>query len=80
MTDKCESCGQRIPTAAERIVNRLRQARQDQGINVTDLADIIGCNRQTLWRWEGGSTSPELPNLLAWATALGVPLGLKEDS
>lgn len=80
MNRTCESCGQLIPTDAERIVNRLRQARQDKGINISDLADQIGCNRQTLWRWEGGSTSPELRQLLAWANALDVPIGLKENA
>jgi len=78
MTEMCESCGQRIPTAAERVISRLRQVREDQKISVTDMANQIGCNRQTLWRWEGGATSPDLPSLIAWANALGVDLFPKE--
>jgi transcriptional regulator with XRE-family HTH domain len=74
MNETCQACGQRIPTGEQRIITALIQARQEQGRHIGDVADAIGCSRQTMWRWEGGSTFPTLDRLIAWADALGVSL------
>ena len=74
MTETCESCGQVIPTGEQRIILQLVRARRAQGRTLDDVAKKVGCNRQTIWRWEGGSSSPTLDKLLAWAETLGVTL------
>jgi transcriptional regulator with XRE-family HTH domain len=79
VSETCGECGQRLPSDADRIVARLSRARKDQGRSAEDVATQTGCSRQTLWRWEGGSTSPDLRQLDAWARALGVSIALKED-
>lgn len=52
----------------------LFQLRRERGLNQEQLAEQIGVSRQAVSKWETGEASPDLPNLLALADALGVSL------
>lgn len=30
----------------------IREKREEKGITQQELADLIGCSKQTVWRWE----------------------------
>lgn len=52
----------------------LYRLRREQSLNQEQLAEKIGVSRQAVSKWETGEASPDLPNLLALADALGVSL------
>ncbi len=62
----------RFPQLAE-----LRRIRQQKGLRLIDLQEIVGCHRTTLGRWERGDDYPDLANLQDWCEGLGVALSVE---
>jgi XRE family aerobic/anaerobic benzoate catabolism transcriptional regulator len=54
---------------------RLRAARLETGLSVTELAERAGLSRRTLTEAEAGRANPSLVKLAALASGLGVGLG-----
>ncbi|MDM4763685.1 XRE family transcriptional regulator [Galbitalea sp. SE-J8] len=54
---------------------RLRQARRDRGLTVTELASRSGVARATLTAIEGGGGNPRLETMYALADTLEIALG-----
>lgn len=50
----------------------LRDARNKAGLNMRDLADILGVHHATLARWESGERSPRPETVASFLTATGV--------
>lgn len=53
---------------------RLRGARQDRGLSLSELARRAGLGKGTLSELEAGTRNPTLETLFALTTALGLPL------
>ena len=52
---------------------RLREAREAAGLTVTELADQVGCSRQTVYLLEAGQRPmPRTARALAWVLGLDV--------
>lgn len=47
-----------------------RSIRQKAGVTATELADAVGCSRQTLRYWEQGRSQPRGRLLTAYAELL----------
>ena len=60
------------------IVEVLRLLRLKKRKSQLDTADRIGVSHRTLQAWELRIHPPILPNLQAWANALGMEVVLKE--
>lgn len=54
--------------------NRLYQLRRSRGMSQEQLAEQIGVSRQTISKWEGGLSTPDLPKLIALADCFEVTL------
>lgn len=54
--------------------HRLKQLRVDAGLTLQAVADRVGRNRATVFRWENGEREPDLSDLEAWGRALGVEI------
>jgi transcriptional regulator with XRE-family HTH domain len=54
----------------------IREARLRAGLTQTELADRTGRERSVIARWEQGSVSPSIDNLLAVINACGYELPL----
>ena len=54
--------------------HRIRQAREQQGLSVSELANRAGISRRTLTEIEAGRANPTLSNLAALAGAAGIEL------
>ncbi len=56
--------------------DRLRKARESQGLTQAQLADLIGVSQRTVARAEESTSEhlPKRPVLVAWAIGTGVPL------
>ncbi|MFD9930122.1 helix-turn-helix transcriptional regulator [[Kitasatospora] papulosa] len=53
---------------------RLATARRNAGLSQEQLGDLVGVERRTIQRYEGGSRDPRFTDLLLIADAIGVPL------
>lgn len=53
---------------------RLVQLREENGIAQIELAERLHVTRQTVSRWEGGKTEPDVDTLIAIAKIFGVSL------
>ena len=53
---------------------RLYTLRKSRGLSQEQLAEKIGVSRQTISKWEGGLSTPDLENLMALADCFGVSL------
>lgn len=51
---------------------KLKQLRTKQGLSQQELADRMGCNRSTIWRYENGKINLSLKKYEKYAKALGV--------
>ena len=51
---------------------KLKQLRTKQGLSRQELADRMGCNRSTIWRYENGKINLSLKKYEKYAKALGV--------
>jgi len=52
-------------------MNRLEEKRLDAGLSRSQLAEKIGCDPQSLYRWEKGKRSPDSRILIALADVFG---------
>ena len=58
------------------IFGRLQEIRLAWKMTLTEVAQRIGVQAQTLTRWEQGVTTPQLYQLIRWAAVLGYELNL----
>lgn len=70
MTTADNSWGRRRPTF--NIADRLRKAREEAGLDQTELAARIAVSRPTVSNYETGFSPPRLIVLRAWAAVCGV--------
>lgn len=42
---------------------RLKEVREDQGLPMAAMADLLQVTRQTWWNWEMGHTMPNIEGL-----------------
>lgn len=45
-------------------MRKLRDARVTRGLRVEDAAKRVGVTKDTLWRWERGTTTPDATYLM----------------
>lgn len=55
-----------------RVKYTLKQWRQLAGLTQEALADMIGCDRTTLVRWEQGKTQPKADDIAKLEKALSI--------
>jgi transcriptional regulator with XRE-family HTH domain len=55
----------------ERLADRIREARQDAGLTVEQLARVAQVGVRQLHRWEAGQNEPRLDSLVRIAEATG---------
>ena len=53
---------------------KIHNIREERGISATLLAEKVGCALQTVYRWESGTRTPDIPTLMKIAQTLGVSL------
>lgn len=65
-----------MPRTAPRKTNdsAIARLRIDRGLTQARLAEMIGCPRQTIARWETGARVPRLTYLVKLSRALGCSL------
>ena len=54
------------------MMNRIRQIRKERGLNITELAEMIGISHQSLQRYEAGKREPSIQVLIALANFFDV--------
>lgn len=54
--------------------NRIKQLRISSGLTQTELAELVGKDRQYLYKIEKGKVTPNVVTISALAIALEVPL------
>lgn len=54
----------------ENSITTLKARRKALGLSQAELAELIGVNLQTVWRWERGRIEPHRVTLRAWVAAL----------
>lgn len=52
----------------------MRIALEHGHVSVADMAETLGCDRNTVGNYLSGRTTPRLPTLRVWAMRCGVPL------
>ena len=52
-------------------MNKIKELREEKGISVQKLADIIGINPRTIFRWEANTSEITHGNLIALADFFG---------
>lgn len=70
MTNLLDTVTGVVPTFT--LGDRLRKARETAGLEVGQLAEVIGVHRQSISNYESGRTSPRRPVLRMWALVTGV--------
>ncbi|TCM51029.1 helix-turn-helix protein [Rhizobium sp. PP-F2F-G48] len=58
---------------------RVRVSRQSRDWSQTDLANAVGTSQTCIYNWESDQTYPRPANMVALATALGVPQKFLEE-
>jgi transcriptional regulator with XRE-family HTH domain len=58
--------------AKQRLGRMLRQARENKGLSVTDVARAVGASRFSVYNWEKGDAWPDSGTLLRLATLFHV--------
>ena len=53
---------------------KVKQLRIKQGLSQQQLADRMGCNRSTIWRYENGKINLSLDTLGKYSKVFGVKL------
>lgn len=56
-----------------KVADRLRKAREEAGLGVSEFAEEIGVHRRTVSRYESGAKPPK-SILLLWQMRTGVPV------
>lgn len=54
--------------------DHLTKAREHAGLDLADMAGVLGCSERTVRNYENGATRITRGNLIAWAMSCGVPL------
>lgn len=54
----------------------LRTTRQQNEQELLDLARLLRKRSRDIARWESGTSTPSVRNLVVWANALGYDVGL----
>jgi transcriptional regulator with XRE-family HTH domain len=62
------------------IMNRLRRAREERGVTVTEVAGRVGLSRPMVSHIEAGRRDPKLSDVERYAAAVGVNLQLEDHS
>ena len=52
--------------------NIIRQLRMEKSMTVTELAETVGCNPMSIYRYETGHRIPDVDVAMKIANALGV--------
>jgi transcriptional regulator with XRE-family HTH domain len=52
------------------VSNNVALLRKKKGLSQEKLAELLGCSRQTITRWETGSREPRVSDLLKIASVL----------
>lgn len=52
----------------------LYKLRREKGLSQEQLAEIIGVSRQTVSKWENGTSTPELEKLILLSGCFGIPV------
>jgi transcriptional regulator with XRE-family HTH domain len=60
-----------IANSDEPLHKRLRRLREQSGLSVAELADLIKVSKPSVWNWENDKTRPKSENLDSLARALG---------
>lgn len=61
-----------MDTVRNLLASRLKLLRKSKGLRQTDLAETLGCEINTISRYETGAITPSIEQLLRLAQALGV--------
>ena len=59
--------------------NRLEELRKARGIRQEELANDLEVSRQTVYRWETGTSLPSMDNLMRLSKLYNVPLNVWTD-
>lgn len=51
---------------------QLKELRRRKGLTISELADVVGVSRPTIWSWESARSQPRRRSRAALAAALGV--------
>ena len=64
-----------------KLQEKLHRLREENGISQINLAEKLEVSRQTISRWEAGTSVPATENLMRLSVLYGVPLDewVKED-
>lgn len=54
---------------------RISQKRKERGLSQEALGEALGVSRQSVYKWESGSTLPEIDKLIALSKLFGVTIG-----
>ncbi len=54
---------------------RIAQQRKEHGLSQEALGEALGVSRQSVYKWESGSTLPEIDKLIALSRLYGVTIG-----
>src|SRR5579863_6591428 len=64
---------------AQRLAGELRRLRDLSGLSGRELARRMGTNQSRVSRIESGATVPSLPEVSAWASAIGASTGVHDS-
>ena len=67
--------GTRVPRVDIHLGMRMAAARNEAGVTQERMAQMLGCNRRTIVRWESGSHSVPPAVLISYSVATDVNLG-----
>ena len=54
--------------------NKLKQIIEDKGVRVEGLANSLGINKTTIYRWINGEREPKIDNIMKLCKALGISI------
>jgi transcriptional regulator with XRE-family HTH domain len=63
----------------QRLAGELRRLRDLSGLSGRELARRMGTSQSKVSRIESGTTIPSLPEVTAWASAIGAPTGIHDS-
>lgn len=66
----------------QKIAGILKTRRKERGLSQTEVANILGISRQSVSKWENGSSYPDIENLIRLSDYYKIPVDelLKENS
>lgn len=63
-----------MQTPIDKLANRVREARGEQDLSLTDLAEKLSMNSHTIMGFENGKTNPRAETVLLIAAALHISI------